>query len=106
MACLLLTKLLNCSCAHYRNEINKRRQTAVTALGPVIETPPEGGFHLVVQFKRDIDEEDLAIELLDSEHILVHPGYFYDIEGQHIVMSVVNQKTTLNDGMTRVRQHL
>ena len=90
----------------YRNEINKRRQAAVTALGPVIEVPPEGGFHFVVQFKRDIGEEDLAIELLDSEHILVHPGYFYDIEGQHIVMSVVNQKTTLNDALIRVRQHL
>ena len=87
----------------YRTEIGKRREAAVAAIGSAGGIRPDGGFHFVVPIDRDIEEEELAIELLESEHILVHPGYFYDVEGRHIVMSLVSREDTLNDALPRVK---
>ncbi len=48
-----------------------------------------GGFFVTVRLRSEIDEEQFAIELLDKEGVLVHPGYFYDMEGSHFVMATV-----------------
>jgi alanine-synthesizing transaminase len=90
----------------YRNEIGKRRDVALSALESAVHAPPRGGFHIVAPCRRDIEEEDLAVELLESEHVLVHPGYFYDIEGRHIVMSFVRDRVTLEETFPRVTKHL
>ena len=44
---------------------------------------PEGGFFSLT-LKVDQDEEELALRLrlLKEQHVLVHPGYFYDMDGQ------------------------
>ncbi len=89
----------------YRDELRTRRDAAVAALGSVVSVPPRGGFHIVVPVGRNIDEEELALELLEDEHVLVHPGYFYDIEGRHIVMSFVQEAATLAEILPRVVAH-
>ena len=61
---------------------------------------------MVVPYERDIEEEDLTIELIDEEHVLVHPGYFYDIEGRHLVFSFVNNPETLREVLPRIKRHL
>ncbi len=65
-----------------------------------------GGCYLVLPYERDIDEEDLAIELLDDEKVLVHPGYFYDIEGRHLVLTFIHDPDVLIDVLPRLRRHL
>ncbi len=90
----------------YRDKLRARRDAAVAALGSAVHVPPRGGFHIVVPVDRDIDEEDLAIELLEDEHVLVHPGYFYDIEGRHIVMSFVQEARVLEDALPRIAARL
>jgi alanine-synthesizing transaminase len=90
----------------YREEIGKRRKKLARVMEPGLGVPPRGGFHAVVTFERDVEEEDLAIELLNTEHILVHPGYFYDIEGRHIVMSCVSPVEVLGDSLERIKAHL
>lgn len=38
----------------------------------------EGGWYAVVQVPATKPEETLALELLEQDHVLVHPGYFFD----------------------------
>ena len=53
-------------------------------------SPPQGGFYLTVNIKtkKEQDEEDFVVRLLEETGILVHPGYFFDYEsGVHIILS-------------------
>ncbi len=90
----------------YRHRMSERRNTALAALKGLDLVAPRGGFYLILPYTRDIDEENLAIELLEEEHLLVHPGYFYDTDGRHLVLSYVQQPSVLKDALQRLRPHL
>jgi aspartate/methionine/tyrosine aminotransferase len=49
------------------------------------------------------DEEQLTIDLLKSSDILVHPGYFYDIPGTHIVLTFVHEANVLKRALGRLK---
>ncbi len=49
---------------------------------------PQGGFYVTLRLK-DIDEERAAQAILQKQHLLVHPGYFYDMDPDHLVLSFV-----------------
>lgn len=52
----------------------------------------EGGWYGIVRIPRGIDEESLATDLLRREGVIVHPGYFYDLESvpaPHLVFSLL-----------------
>ena len=51
-------------------------------------------------------EEDLAIDILRECHLLVHPGYFYDITGNHLVMSFLQDRETLRGALSLLREFL
>lgn len=64
-----------------------RRHPATTLL------PAEGGWSAVVQVPRTQSEEDLALRMLEQEHILVHPGYFYDFPHEaFLVLSLLPEE--------------
>ena len=90
----------------YRNQISERRNTALATLQSLDFVTPQGGFYLILPYTRDIDEEDLAIELLEEENLLVHPGYFYDVEDRHLILSYVQPPTILEDALLRLRSRL
>lgn len=90
----------------YRQHIWNRRNTALTALEGFDLVKPQGGFYLVLPYNREIKEEDLAIELLQEEGLLTHPGYYYEIEGRHIVLSYVHNPSILIDSIQRMKSHL
>ena len=90
----------------YRNQMSERRNTALAALENLDLVAPQGGFYLILPYTRDIDDQDLAIELLEEENLLVHPGYFYDIEGRHLVLSYVQPPAVLDDALPRLRARL
>jgi aspartate/methionine/tyrosine aminotransferase len=92
--------------SRYRNDMRIRRDAAVAALSPPAIQGPSGGFHIVATVGREIDEEDLVIELLLGDNILVHPGYYYDIDGRHIVMAFVHEPDKLGPALNRVRNRL
>jgi len=73
----------------YRRWVKRCRTAAVEALHGVRYTPPRGGFYVTLPISRD--EDDAAARLLKSEGILVHPGYFYDIEPDHLVMTFIEE---------------
>ena len=46
----------------------------------------EGGWSAVVQVPAYRSEEALVLELLVEDHVLVHPGYFFDFENEAFVV--------------------
>ena len=73
----------------YRNWILKCRTAAVEGLEGLSFSPPRGGFYITLRVDRD--EEQLASTLLERDRILVHPGYFYDILPDHLVMTFIDE---------------
>ena len=74
---------------NYKEWVRRCRNAAVEALKGVDFTPPRGGFYITVPAGRD--EEEVAAHLLSKDGILVHPGYFYDIAPDHLVMTFIEE---------------
>ncbi len=74
--------------------------------------PPAGGIHCIlridpVALKRNKDDEDLAVELLEREAVYLHPGYFYRIEdGAAFVLSILKRPDELEEGLNRLARFL
>jgi hypothetical protein len=65
--------------------------------------PPKGGLFLTMRLDAtDLDEEAVALDLLRDAHVLVHPGYFYDLPPDHLVLSYAAGETTLRPALERV----
>ncbi len=94
----------------YVSEIHKRMGYAITLLRNKKKTSfaePEGGFFLTLRLnKTRMDEEEIAFRLLQKHKILVHPGYFYDMEGRHLVMSFVNKPVVLHKTLNALLQEI
>ena len=88
----------------YTRRVEECRNAMLEILGPAVQIPPLGGFYVVVPCRPE--EEDLAIMLLEEDHVLVHPGYFYDIEGHHLVFSFLHDVDILKEGLPRIRKRL
>ncbi len=63
------------------------RLKALSSLDNLSFVRPQGGFYITLPIGGD--EEEVALKLLEKEHILVHPGYFYEMEGSHLVMTFI-----------------
>lgn len=74
-----------------RLHTNYRALTAACARHPSIRLlPVEGGWCAVVRVPSTIGEEALALRILHDAHVIVHPGYFFDIhQGTHLVVSLL-----------------
>ena len=90
----------------YRGELERRRNAALAALGALAPSPPSGGVHMVLPVGREVDEDALALELLEDARVLVHPGYFYDVEGRHIVLAFVQEARVLGEALRRLAARL
>jgi hypothetical protein len=88
----------------YRQEILRRWECARILLSGsrVCDyVPPGGGFYLTLRIE-GINEERAAERLLQGARILAHPGFFYDLEPDHLVLSFVHQEGTLRDALPRM----
>jgi alanine-synthesizing transaminase len=59
-------------------------------------TRPEGGFYVTLRLN-ELDEERVAEAVLRRNHCLVHPGYFYDMQPDHLVLSYVQEPGVIGD---------
>jgi alanine-synthesizing transaminase len=66
---------------------------------------PGGGFYVTLQLK-DLDEEQVAETVLREDHLLVHPGYFYDMNPNHLVLSFAQRPDNLRDTLPRLVRRL
>jgi aspartate/methionine/tyrosine aminotransferase len=84
----------------YVRWVARCRDQAVEGLKGVSFVPPRGGFYITVPI--DTDEERAAATLLEQEGILVHPGYFYDIAPDHLVMTFIDDPAALREHFERI----
>ena len=63
----------------------------------------EGGWYGVIQVPATETEETLALRLLEQDHVLVHPGYFFDFPREaFLVTSLLPEQERFEAAMTRV----
>ncbi len=90
----------------YRTEIGERARLAIETLSRSTRLsliPPEGGFYLTLRINDPTaDEETIALEMLRRESLLLHPGYFYDLEPAHLVISFVSAPSLLKPSLERL----
>jgi aspartate/methionine/tyrosine aminotransferase len=67
----------------------------------------EGGWYAVLQLPDDCPDEELAVELLEEDDVLVHPGYFYDFPtGRFLVISLLTPLESFSGGAARLAARL
>jgi alanine-synthesizing transaminase len=57
---------------------------------------PDGGFYVALRLA-DLDEEQTAEAILREDHLLVHPGYFYEMDPHHLILCFVQKPETIRD---------
>jgi len=67
----------------------------------------EGGWYVPLRVPATRPDEDLAIELLEKQSVLVHPGHFYDFPGDgYLVLSLLPTREDFRTGVRRILKHL
>jgi aspartate/methionine/tyrosine aminotransferase len=67
----------------------------------------EGGWYAVLRVPGDPSDEDLAIELLQRAHVLVHPGHFYDFPSDgYLVVSLITPSDDFQRGISCLTEFL
>ena len=60
----------------------------------------EGGWYAVLRVPATRSDEDLAIELLTTKGVYVHPGHFYDFPSDgYLVLSLITAEADLSRGL-------
>jgi len=63
----------------------------------------EGGWYAVVRVPVLRSDENLAIDLLSSEAVVVHPGHFYDFPNDgYLVLSLITEPGVFREGIQRM----
>jgi alanine-synthesizing transaminase len=88
--------------ATYRQWIAECRNTAVESLSGCEFVAPAGGFYVTVRLRHD--EDQAAMRLLGDFRILTHPGYFYDIAPDHLVMTFIQSPENVRKAFTRIAE--
>jgi len=86
--------------ARYRQWIADCRNVALQCLTDCEVVHPAGGFYLTVRLSTE--EDQAALQLLRDDGILVHPGYFYDIPPDHLVMTFIQEHLSLRRAYTAI----
>lgn len=89
----------------YRREIAARRDEAIGLLSQaprVSLIAPRGGYYAAPKIHTAMDDESLALHILRTTGCLVHPGFFYDLDPTHLVLSLVTSPDTGPDALRRV----
>ena len=74
-----------------------RRLPALTLL------EPQGGWSAVVRIPATEPEEEVVLRLLADEHVLVHPGYFFDFgEESFLVLSLLPEPSVFGEAVSRL----
>jgi alanine-synthesizing transaminase len=63
----------------------------------------EAGWYAVVRVPATQSDEDLAIELIRTKSVLVHPGHFYDFPSDgFVVVSLITAPDIFRQGLQRI----
>ena len=88
---------------HARLAANLAALEAVTAGSPVTLIRPEGGWSAVLRVPAFDSEESIVLRLINEEHVLVHPGFFFDFDTEAwLVVSLLPEADRFGDAIRRV----
>jgi aspartate/methionine/tyrosine aminotransferase len=80
-------------------------RTSLPASATVL--PVEGGWSAVIRIPQIGTDEAFALELIESEGVVVQPGYFFDFDREgYIVISLLTPRDTFDEGVARIARHL
>jgi alanine-synthesizing transaminase len=78
-------------------------QQAVVAHPAVQVLRAEGGWSAVLRIPRTMPEDECVIRLLERDHLLVHPGYFFDFPRDgYLVVSLLTRPDVFRSATTRL----
>src|SRR3989442_2130523 len=86
--------------AQYKNWVSQCRSAALKGLQGIPFVKPRGGFYVTIPLSHD--EEEASSTLLEQDRILVHPGYFYDIRPDHLVMTFIYDSDSLHTHFAKI----
>lgn len=96
-----------------RETIRARVQTNLTLLRVALEGSPasvlnvEGGWYAIIRVPNTLDDEGWALTLLERDHIVVQPGYYYELrDGVHLVLSLIVDPRTFAEALPKLRARL
>lgn len=63
----------------------------------------EGGWYAVLEFHDPASDDERVSQLLDLDHVFVHPGYFYDFAREgYLVLSLLTPTEVFQSGVERI----
>ena len=63
----------------------------------------DGGWCAILRMPATRTDEEWALHLLEHQRVLVHPGYFFDLEGgPYLVVSLLTNPDTFAEGLRRL----
>ena len=89
-----------------RIRANERELRRLSAAYPSIDVLPcEAGWSAVLRVPSTRSEEDLAIALLETAGVIVHPGFFFDFAHEaFLVVSLLPETDVFGEGVRRVME--
>lgn len=85
-----------------RANLDRLRELA-GATPAVTVLPVGGGWSVVLRVPSLLDDEGLAVHLLESAGVAVHPGYLFDLPGEgYLVLSLLPPEELFGEGVRRL----
>ncbi len=76
-------------------------------------TPPaellhaDGGWYAVLRLRSRRSDEETVLQLLETHHVLIHPGHFYGFPAQdYLVLSLITPEAILREALLRIGSDL
>lgn len=93
-----------------RRQILERVQTNLATLDDRLQSAPalsrlqvQGGWYAILRVPALLDGETMAIRLMEQQHVLVQPGYFFGMQGDGwIVVSLLTPSAQFSAGIDRL----
>ncbi|HXI02955.1 MAG TPA: pyridoxal phosphate-dependent aminotransferase [Candidatus Saccharimonadales bacterium] len=74
---------------------------------PAHVLPVEGGWSAIVRVPATRTDEEWALELLEAEGVLVHPGFFFDFPSEgRLVVSLLPEESLFREAATRLARRV
>ena len=94
----------------FQDQMLARAQANLVALDELLRAQSncsrlvcEAGWNVVLRVPATHSDEDLALELLQQQGVLVHPGHFYDFpQDGYLVLSLITPKMDFAEGVRRI----
>ena len=88
-------------------QIRERTRRNLAQLTPLKPLRIEGGWYAIVQVPRTRSEEEWVLTLLETEGVLVQPGFFFDFESEaYLVLSLLTPEHVFREGVRRIASAL